>query len=90
MTAKQLKGRGRLVPSRVSGIAYQVRYGIHMVGDAPQQGMGVRPMQWTKCSVRFSDAGGVPDGSYFLYTDDGKVHQLKSVDGKWQCLAMAA
>ena len=47
-------------------------------------------MQWTKYSVRFPDAGRVPDGSYFLYTDEGKVHQLKSIDGKWQCLAMAA
>ena len=47
-------------------------------------------MRWTKCSVHFADAGRVPDGSYFLYTDDGKVHQLKSIDGKWHCLAKAA
>jgi hypothetical protein len=47
-------------------------------------------MQWTKCSVQFLDSGRVPDGSYFLYTDDGKIHQLKSIDGKWQCLGMAA
>jgi len=47
-------------------------------------------MQWTKCSVRFSHAGLFPDGSYFLYTDEGKVLQLKSIDGKWHFLAMAA
>ena len=90
MASRQLKGRGRLVPTRLSGIAYQVRYGIHVVGDVFQQGKGARPMKWTKCSVQFSDTGRVPDGSYFLYTDDGKVHQLKSIDGKWHCLAMAA
>jgi hypothetical protein len=47
-------------------------------------------MQWTECSVHFSHDGPFPDGSYFLYTDEGKVHQLKSIDGKWHCLAMAA
>ena len=90
MASRQITGRGRLVPTRLTAIAYQVRYGIHIVGDAVQKGRGVRPMQWTKCSVRFPDAGRVPDGSYFLYTDEGKVHQLKSIDGKWQSLAMAA
>jgi hypothetical protein len=47
-------------------------------------------MQWTHCSVHCSHAGRLPDGSYFLYTDEGIVHQLKSVDGKWHYLAMAA
>ena len=88
--SKKLEGHGRLVPTRPSGIAYQVRYGIHIVGDPAQQGRGMRPMQWTKCSVHLSDAGRLPDGSYFLYTDDGKVHQLKSTDGKWLFLAVAA
>ena len=90
MTAKSLKGRGRLVPTRPTGIAYQVLYGIHIVEDAVQHGRGMRPMRWMKCSVRLSDAGRVPDGSYFLYADDGKVHQLKSIDGTWHCLAAAA
>lgn len=90
MATRRVEGSGRLVPARLSGIAYQVRYGIHIVGDDFQHGRGMRPVQWTKCSVHFPDAGGVPDGSYFLYTDDGKVHQLKSIDGKWHCLAMAA
>jgi hypothetical protein len=45
-------------------------------------------MHWTQCSVRCS--GRLPDGTYFLYTDEGKVHQLKSTGGKWHCLAIAA
>ena len=86
----KVKGRGRLVPMRLGGIAFQVRYGIDVTGDVFQHGRGVRPMQWTKCSVHLPDDGRLPDGSYFLYTDDGKVHQLKTIDGKWHCLAMAA
>ena len=86
----KVKGRGRLVPMRLGGIAFQVRYGIDKPGDVFQHGRGVRPMQWTKCSVHLPDDGQLPDGSYFLYTDDGNVHQLKSIEGKWHCLAMAA
>ena len=37
----------------------------------------LRPMQWTKCSVHLPDDGQLPDGSYFLYTDDGKVHLMQ-------------
>ena len=91
MTAKSLKGRGRLVPTRPTGIAYQVRYGIPIVrkmvcstAEACVQCGG------RSAPVRLSDAGRVPDGSYFLYADDGKVHQLKSIDGTWHCLAAAA
>lgn len=79
-----------MVPTRPTGVAYQVRYGIHVVEDAPQHGRGARPVQWAKCSVHLEEAGRVPDGSYFLYTDEGKVHQLKSIDGKWHYLAVAA
>lgn len=50
----------------------------------------MRQTLWAKCSVHFGGAGQVPDGSYFLYTDEGKVHQLKSTDGKWHYLAVAA
>jgi hypothetical protein len=75
---------------RPGGIAFRVRYGIDKPGDVFQHGRGVRPMQWTKCSVHLPDDGQLPNGSYFLYTDDGKVHQLKTIDGKWHCLAMAA
>jgi hypothetical protein len=84
----KLKGRGRLVPARATGIAYQVRYGLPSAGDSFEHGRGGRAMQWTQCSVRCS--GRLPDGTYFLYTDEGKVHQLKSTGGKWHCLAIAA
>ncbi len=29
----------------------------------------------------------IPDGTYFLHADDGRVHQLKSTSGEWECLA---
>ena len=90
MSRKTQQGRGRLVPTRLTGIAYQVHFGIHMVDDLPQSGRGVRPAKWTKCSVRLPDGRRLPDGSYFLYTDEGKVHQLKATDGKWHYLAVAA
>lgn len=89
MSLKKQEGRGRLVPTRQTGIAYDVRFGIHLV-DAQEHGRGVRSAQWAKCSVRFADGRRLPDGSYFLYTEEGKVHQLKSTDGKWQYLAVAA
>jgi hypothetical protein len=40
--------------------------------------------------VDFEGTGRLPDGTYFLYTAEGKVHQLRSTDGKWDCLAVAA
>ncbi len=88
MTLKKLKGHGRLVPTRPTGIEYQVGYGIHVVGEKLQHGRGFRPTRWAKCSLRFAQR--IPDGSYFLYADDGRVHQLKSVDGEWHYLAVAA
>jgi hypothetical protein len=78
-----------VVPSRTTGIAYRVRYGIHIV-EAPKQGRAVPPAKWAKCSVQLEGAGQLPDGSYFLYTDEGQVHQLKSAAGKWHCLNIAA
>jgi hypothetical protein len=88
--SKKQKGRGRLVPTRATGIAYQVQYGIPVLADPVQHGRGGRPMQWTSCSVHSAQAGRLPDGSYFLYTDEGQVHQVKSIDGKWHLLAIAA
>jgi hypothetical protein len=90
MSAKKLKGRGRLVPTRPTGIEYEVEHGIHVVGPKLQHGRGLRPTRWAKCSVRFTHAQRVPDGSYFLYTDDGRAHQLKSIGGEWRYLAVAA
>lgn len=89
MTHKRLQGSGRLVPTRSTGIAYQVHYGIHAVEDA-QHGRGPHQMLWTECSIDVAGAGQVPDGNYFLYTEQGKVHQLKSTYGKWYYLAVAA
>ena len=67
-----------------------VRYGIHVVGEPAERGRGPRAAHWAKCSVQLADGGRVPDGTYFLYTEEGKVLQLKSTDGKWHCLAVAA
>ncbi len=78
------------MPTRQTGIAYKVRYGIHIVEDVPKRGRGTPSAEWTKCSVQFENGGQLPDGSYFLYTDEGKVHQLKSTAGKWEYLAVAA
>jgi hypothetical protein len=89
MSQKKQEGRGRLVPTRATGIAYQVQFGIHLV-EAPEHGRQARAAQWAKCSVRFEDGRRLPDGTYFLYTEEGKVHQLKSTDGKWHYLAVAA
>jgi hypothetical protein len=36
------------------------------------------------------NVGRIPDGNYFLYTDEGKVLQLRSIDGRWHYLAVAA
>jgi hypothetical protein len=90
MTIRKLKGRGRVVPSRATGIAYPVRYGIRIVEDPGPQGKGTRPAKWTKCSVQLQGSGRVPDGEYYLYTEEGRVHQLKSIEGKWQYLDKAA
>ncbi|MGB0034424.1 MAG: hypothetical protein WBP79_03005 [Candidatus Acidiferrales bacterium] len=79
-----------MVPTRPTGVVYQVQYGIHVVGELKQHGRGPRPTRWEKCSLRSASAQRIPDGSYFLHADDGRVHQLKSVDGRWQFLAVAA
>ena len=90
MATKTIKGRGRLVPTRTTGITYEVSFGIPVIEETPKHGRGMRPARWTKCSVQFAHAGAIPDGSYFLYTDEGKVHQLKSIENEWHFLAMAA
>ncbi|HVB58437.1 MAG: hypothetical protein ACRD4Q_07930 [Candidatus Acidiferrales bacterium] len=82
-------GRGRLVPTRPTGVQYQVEYTIKLTVEIRQHGRApaASTMKWTKCSVRSSHAHFIPDGTYFLHADDGKVRQLKSTDGEWQCLA---
>jgi hypothetical protein len=78
------------VPTQATGVTYHVQYRLPVVGEPAQHGRARQPVQWTKCHVSFSHGGHFPDGHYFLYTDEGKVHQLRSVNGKWHCLAMAA
>ena len=89
MTEK-VKGRGRLVPAQATGVEYKVEFGIDMVPETSQYGRGLKPTRWAKCSVRSAHAQVFPDGTYFLHADDGRVHQLKAIGGKWHCLALAA
>jgi hypothetical protein len=90
MNARELQKRGRLVPMRPTGIGYQVRHGIEFARQVPSYKKRLHSTRWTSCSVRLLDAGSIPNGTYFLYTDEGKVLQLRSIDGKWQYLAEAA
>lgn len=90
MKTKKITGRGRLVPTRTTGIAYQVRYGLPVAKEAPKATRGSRPARWAKCTVYFERGGSLPDGHYFLYTDEGRVHQLKSTENEWQYLEVAA
>jgi hypothetical protein len=84
---RKLHGHGRLVPMRLTGIAYQVRHGIRHVAVVPPF-IGTMPLvQWTKCSVHLAGAGLIPYGRYFLYADDGGVHPLEFTDGQWYYLA---
>ena len=87
---KKLHGRGRLVPMRPTGIDYQVQHGIQRAADAAQYCGAVRPGQWTKCSVQLACEGMIPSGRYFLYADEGGVHQLEFSNGQWYYLAAAA
>jgi hypothetical protein len=87
---KKLHGSGRLVPMRPTGIAYHVQHGIQRAADAAQYGGTVRPGQWTKCSVHLAGAGIIPNGRYFLYADEGGIHQLEFSNGQWYYLAAAA
>ena len=88
--SKKIKGTGRLIPTRPTGVEYQVNFGIHLVGDLQQHGRGMKQTRWAKCQLKSTHAQRIPDGSYFLHADDGRVHQVMSVDGEWRCLAVAA
>ena len=81
-------GRGRLVPTRPTGVQYQVEFVIKLAAVVQQHGRApVNTVRWTKCSVHSAHAHFIPDGTYFLHADDGKVRQLKSTEGEWECLA---
>lgn len=88
--SEKVKGRGRLVPAQATGVEYKVEFGIDIVPETSQYGRGLKPTRWAKCSVRSAHAQRFPDGTYFLHADDGRVHQLKAIGGKWHCLALAA
>ena len=90
MKTKQLSGTGRLVPTRPTGIEYKVRHGIHVVGEIRQHGRGMSPTRWVKCSLRPENVQRIPEGTYYLHSDDGKIHQLRSIGGAWEYLAVAA
>jgi hypothetical protein len=87
LNRKKLHGCGRLVPMRLTGISYQVRHCIPPAADcAPFVGT-MRPGEWKKCSVHLAGSGLVPYGRYFLYAEDGGVHQLEFTNGQWYYLA---
>jgi hypothetical protein len=87
---KKLHGRGRLVPMRPTGIGYQVRHGIKPVAGVAQF-IGTMPLaRWTKCSVHLAGAGVIPFGRYFLYADEGGVHQLDFSNGQWYYLVASS
>jgi len=90
MSQKKITGGGRLVPTRPTGVEYRVVYAIDHVGELRQHGRGLRPTRWAKCSLKPARAQRIPDGSYFLHADDGRVHQLRSEAGRWQYLEVAA
>jgi hypothetical protein len=89
--AEKLKGEGRLVPTRPTGVEYRVVYGIELVPEVRQHGVppAVAKSRWARCQVKSQHARQIPDGTYFLHADEGRVHQLKSKDGKWEYLAAA-
>jgi hypothetical protein len=90
MSLPRLDGRGRLVPAQLTGIVYQVHHGIQLAKETPQYNRGWQSAEWAKCSIRLVRAGYIPNGIYFLYTEEGRVHQLRFVDGKWHYLAVSA
>ena len=85
---KKKEGTGRLVPTMSTGLAYPVRFCIKFVEEALTPSKGSKAAQWLRCSVR-SLSGLIPNGNYFLYPDEGGVHQVKYANGKWLFLSAA-
>ena len=56
---------------------------MHVVGEIKRHGRGMGPTRWAKSSLRSANSQRIPDGTYFLHTDDGKVHQVKCIHGQW-------
>jgi hypothetical protein len=87
--SEKLKSRGRLVPTQPTGVQYQVDYVIRITTEVRQHGRSsttTTRTRWAKCSVRSAHAHMIPDGTYFLHADDGRVLQLKSAAGEWHFL----
>jgi hypothetical protein len=92
MSSEKRKGRGRLVPTRPTGVEYKVVYGILFTAEVQQHGRAAASpaaTRWAKCSVRSAEAHMIPNGSYFLHAEDGRVYQLKSLGRDWHFLATA-
>jgi hypothetical protein len=89
MATEKLKSRGRLVPTQPTGVQYQVEYVIKITTEVRQHGRSsttTTRTRWAKCSVKSPSAHMIPDGTYFLHSEDGRVLQLKSTGGQWQFL----
>jgi len=91
VSSSKESGKGRLVPTRPTGVQYQVEYIINLPVEVRQHGRAPAAVstKWSRCSVRSSQAHYIPDGTYFLHADDGRVHQLKSTQGEWAFLCAA-
>jgi len=87
-THKRL-GRGRLVPTRPTGVEYRVNYGIQMTPPERKHGRGPAPTKWEKCVVKSEAAHRIPSGEYFLHADEGGVFQVKYTGSRWEYLAAA-
>jgi len=85
----ELSGRGRLVPAIATGIEYPVEFGLNSPPVAPQHGRAAKPTRWAKCRIQSLQDRTFLDGFYFLRTEEGRVHQLKVINGVWHCLALA-
>ena len=90
MSLNELQGRGRLVPMQPLGIAYHVRHGFQRTQNVHSYRKGMPPPQWTSCSIHVLRSTSIPNGSYFLYTDEGDVLQIRHIDGNWHYLAPSA
>jgi hypothetical protein len=90
MSSNKLNRTGHLVPTRPTGIRYKVRHGIQVVAEKKQRGAAPRQARWVKCALLPEHVQRIPEGTYFLHSDDGRIHQLRSIDGQWHYLSVAA
>jgi hypothetical protein len=90
MSVKHISGCGRLLLTRATGLEYEAHYGIELLVDTPRRGRGSQLSRWGKCSFRSAHAQRITEGRYFLHAEDGRIHQVKSVDGEWRYLALTA